>query len=170
MIAFSTIMDGIEYGGKNLLTTSGAAATTVVGHRYGDDARALAAEIAGGVKNVGLVYIDVTGVSRRAVLKSVAKGMVIGRVSGGGEVVVGGGDGGHLSDEEYRRIVAGGHGGPAPAAVKGSDGPLKIGGGPGYASHSSAAAAATAATATAPPSYTSRPAGAAADAPGEKYY
>ena len=45
-------------------------------------------------KNVGLVYIDVTGVSRRAILKSVAKGMVVGKVKGGGEIIVGATDNG----------------------------------------------------------------------------
>ncbi|KAF2859330.1 hypothetical protein K470DRAFT_271641 [Piedraia hortae CBS 480.64] len=104
MIAFSTIADGIAYGGKSLLTTSGQAATTVVGHRWGSEAGSLAADLAGGIKNVGLVYIDVTGVSRRAVIKSVAKGMVVGRVRGGGEVVVGGGDGGVIPDEDRRRM------------------------------------------------------------------
>lgn len=76
MIAFSTVMDGVATSGKHLLTQSGAAATTVVGHRYGADAGAITAELAGGVKNVGLVYIDVTGVSRRAIIKATAKGMV----------------------------------------------------------------------------------------------
>ena len=99
MIAFSTIADGIEESGKRLLTSTGAAATTVVGHRYGNDARQIAAEVAGGVKNVGLVYIDVAGVSRKAVIKSVAKGMVVGKVKGGGEVIVGGGDGGVVTPE-----------------------------------------------------------------------
>lgn len=103
MIAFSTIGDGIAYSGKQLLTTSGQAASTVVGHRYGEQAGSLAAELAGGVKNVGLVYIDVTGVSRRAVIKSVAKGMVVGKVRGGGQVVVGGGDGGVVPDEDVKR-------------------------------------------------------------------
>lgn len=99
MIAFSTVMDGIATSGKSLLTTSGAAASTMVGHRYGDEAGSIATELAGGVKNVGLVYIDVTGVSRRALIKSVAKGMVVGKVRGGGEVVVGGGDGGVVPAE-----------------------------------------------------------------------
>lgn len=103
MIAFSTVMDGIATSGKSLLETSGAAASTVVGHRYGDEAGSIAASLAGGVKNVGLVYIDVTGVSRRAVIKSVAKGMVIGKVRGGGEVVVGGGDGGVVPEEDVKR-------------------------------------------------------------------
>lgn len=103
MIAFSTIADGIAYSGKNLLTNSGAAASTVVGHRYGDEAGSIAADLAGGVKNVGLVYIDVTGVSRRAVIKSVAKGMVVGKVRGGGDVVVGGGDGGVVPEDDIKR-------------------------------------------------------------------
>ena len=107
MIAFSTIADGIEESGKRLLTSSGAAATTVVGHRYGNDARQIAAEVAGGVKNVGLVYIDVAGVSRKAVLKSVAKGMVVGRVKGGGEVIVGGGDGEGIMSMDVKPGVSG---------------------------------------------------------------
>ncbi|KAF4542407.1 putative protein spg20 protein [Lasiodiplodia theobromae] len=103
MIAFSTVADGLEYGGKKLLASSGAAASQMVGHKYGQDAGNLTAELAGGVKNVGLVYIDVTGVSRRAVLKSVAKGMVVGKVKGGGEVVVGGGDGGDIPPEDAKK-------------------------------------------------------------------
>ncbi|KAL0264557.1 hypothetical protein SLS55_000507 [Diplodia seriata] len=106
MIAFSTVADGLEYGGKKLLASSGAAAAQVVGHKYGQDAGNLTAELAGGVKNVGLVYIDVTGVSRRAVLKSVAKGMVVGKVKGGGEVVVGGGDGGDIPPEDAKKAEA----------------------------------------------------------------
>lgn len=111
MIAFSTIADGIAYSGKNLLTASGGAASTVVGHRYGEQAGSIAAELAGGVKNVGLVYIDVTGVSRRAVIKSVAKGMVVGKVRGGGEVVVGGGDGGTIPEDDKKRMEQQGQGG-----------------------------------------------------------
>ncbi|KAK3074658.1 hypothetical protein LTR53_002736 [Teratosphaeriaceae sp. CCFEE 6253] len=106
MIAFSTIADGIAYSGKSLLTSSGAAASQVVGHRYGQEAGDITANLAGGVKNVGLVYIDVTGVSRRAVIKSVAKGMVVGKVRGGGEVVVGGGDGGDVPAEDLKRMEA----------------------------------------------------------------
>lgn len=69
MIAFSTVADGIDYAGRHLLTSGSQAATQVVGHRYGEDARNVAGSLAGGVKNVGLVYIDAAGVSRRAVIK-----------------------------------------------------------------------------------------------------
>jgi spartin len=104
MIAFSTLADGLATSGKHLLTTGGTAATAVVGHVYGDDARAIASELTRSVTNVGLVYIDVTGVSRRAVIKSVAKGMVVGRVAGGGNVVVGAGDGGDLPEAVYQDV------------------------------------------------------------------
>lgn len=76
MMAFSTVADGIDHASRNLLASGSTAATTVVGHRYGEEARKVAGGLAGGVKNVGLVYIDASGVSRRAIIKSVAKGMV----------------------------------------------------------------------------------------------
>ncbi|ORY15671.1 senescence-associated protein-domain-containing protein [Clohesyomyces aquaticus] len=106
MIAFSTVADGIAHSGKQLLTHGSAAATAVVGHKYGPEAGSITADLAGGVKNVGLVYIDVTGVSRRAVIKSVAKGMVVGKVKGGGEVVVAGGDGGVIQQNDLKPGVS----------------------------------------------------------------
>ena len=69
MMAFSTIADGVDHASRNLLASGSSAATQVVGHRYGEDARNVAGSLAGGVKNVGLVYVDAAGVSRRAVIK-----------------------------------------------------------------------------------------------------
>lgn len=99
MIAFSTIADGIDHAGRQLLASGSAAATNVVGHKYGQEAGKVASGLAGGVKNVGLVYIDAMGVSRRAVIKSVAKGMVVGRMPNGQQLIVGGGDGGVVPAE-----------------------------------------------------------------------
>lgn len=96
MIAFSTLADGIEQSARQVLTSGTNAASTMISHRYGDEAGSVAANITGGVKNVGLVYIDAAGVSRKAVLKSVAKGMVVGRMKDGQQVVVGAGDGGEV--------------------------------------------------------------------------
>jgi spartin len=95
LMAFNTVVDGVEQAGRNLLTGASSSTTTVVGHKWGTEAGEMSHNIGDGFKNVGLVYIDVTGVSRRAILKSVAKGMVVGKVAnGGGAVIVGGGDGG----------------------------------------------------------------------------
>ena len=65
----------------------------------------MASNLAGGVRNVGLVYIDAAGVSRRAVIKSVAKGMVVGRMPNGQQIVVGTGDGGVVPPEAYPQDV-----------------------------------------------------------------
>lgn len=103
MIAFSTIADGIDHAGRQLLSSGSAAATSVVGHKYGEEAGVAAAKLGGGVKNVGLVYIDAAGVSRKALIKSVAKGMVVGRMPNGQELVVGTGDGGVVPAEAYNQ-------------------------------------------------------------------
>ncbi|KAN0096202.1 Senescence-associated domain containing protein [Hyaloscypha variabilis] len=94
MMAFSTIADGIDQAGRNILASTSTAATTVVTHKYGPEAGEISKSLGGGFKNVGLVYIDAAGVSRKAIVKSVAKGMVVGKMRGGGDLVVGGGDGG----------------------------------------------------------------------------
>lgn len=94
LMAFSTIADGVEHAGINLLSGSSNAATTVVAHKYGDEAGKVSKSIGGNVKNVALVYIDATGVSRKAIVKSVVKGMVVGRVSDGSQVIVPGSEDG----------------------------------------------------------------------------
>jgi spartin len=96
LIAFSTLMDGIEQSARTMLNSSSTAASTMVNHRYGTDAGNVASDITRGIRNVGLVYIDASGVSRRAVIKSVARGMVVGRMHNGQQVVVGAGDGGQV--------------------------------------------------------------------------
>ncbi|KAM0279840.1 hypothetical protein ACHAQH_004391 [Verticillium albo-atrum] len=104
LMAFNTVADGVEQAGKNLLGGTASSVSQVVEHRWGAEAGQASRNIGGGFKNVGLVYIDVTGVSRRAILKSVAKGMVVGKVSnGGGQIIVGGGDGGTVSPGTLER-------------------------------------------------------------------
>lgn len=123
MIAFSTIADGIDQAGRNLLTSGSVAATNVVGHKYGKEAGTVVQGLAGGVKNVGLVYIDAMGVSRRAVIKSVAKGMVVGKMPNGQQLIVGSGDGGVVPAEAYsadakqRNQYSSEYGGAAQAGV-----------------------------------------------------
>lgn len=105
-MAFSTVADGIEQAGRNLLTSTSSATTTVVTHKWGAEAGEISKSIGGGFTNVGLVYIDVSGVSRRAILKSVAKGMVVGRTADGGEVIVGGEDGGVVTTQDGKQSDA----------------------------------------------------------------
>jgi len=90
LIAFSTVADSIDYASKSLLNSTSQAATQMVAHKYGAEAGEISRSLTGAFKNVGLVYIDASGVSRRAIVKGVAKGMVVGKVKGGGEVIVAG--------------------------------------------------------------------------------
>ncbi|KAI0848243.1 senescence-associated protein-domain-containing protein [Daldinia vernicosa] len=89
LMAFTTVADGIDHATRNLLTSASSSATNIVAHKWGAEAGELSKHLGGSVKNVGLVYIDVTGVSRKAVIKAVGKGMVVGKVKGGGEIIVG---------------------------------------------------------------------------------
>jgi spartin len=118
MMAFSTIADGIDQAGRNLLAGTSSAATTVVAHKYGPEAGEISKSIAGGFKNVGLVYIDAAGVSRKAIVKSVAKGMVVGKMRGGGDLVVGGGDGGVALGAGARNVFGTGNGNVMTAPSK----------------------------------------------------
>ncbi|TGJ80367.1 hypothetical protein E0Z10_g8398 [Xylaria hypoxylon] len=93
LMAFSTVADGIDHATRSLLNSASSSATTMVTHRWGDEAGELSKHLGGSVKNVGLVYIDVTGVSRKAIIKAVGKGMVVGKVKIGNnqtaDVIVG---------------------------------------------------------------------------------
>lgn len=134
LIAFSTVADGISHSGKQLLTSSGAAASAAVGHKYGAEAGQITTNLAGGVKNVGLVYIDVTGVSRKAIIKSVAKGMVVGKVKDkkGNEqtVLVGGGDGGTVTPGDLNMGVSNNNAPPNQTGSAAPGGQVSFGGPP----------------------------------------
>ena len=138
MIAFTTLADGVEQSARNVLTTGTTAANTMIAHRYGAEAGTVASNLTGGVKNVGLVYIDAAGVSRKAVLKSVAKGMVVGRMRDGQEVVVGTGDGGEV---------------PAGVAGAGTGAGAGAGAGPSGSGPAAGPARSTSTISTPPPAY-----------------
>ncbi|KAL1899997.1 hypothetical protein Cpir12675_001102 [Ceratocystis pirilliformis] len=105
LIAFNTVADGIDYAAKNLLVGTSNSVTSIVDHRWGTEAGNVSRNVGSGFKNVALVYIDVTGVSRKAILKRVVKGMVVGKVAkGGGNIVVGGEDGNTLVPENPKLV------------------------------------------------------------------
>ncbi|KAA1100599.1 hypothetical protein PGTUg99_027068 [Puccinia graminis f. sp. tritici] len=89
LVAFNTVMDSLETGGKKVLATAGDTTTEVVTHAYGAEAGQIAQRANHAVRNVGLVYIDARGVTRRAILKSVGKAAVRGRMNDGREVILG---------------------------------------------------------------------------------
>lgn len=70
LIAANTVLDGIDTGAQTLLESSGGATSKVVGHRYGDEARQLADGFGRTGKNVFVVYKDIRGVRRNALLRA----------------------------------------------------------------------------------------------------
>lgn len=126
LIAFSTIADGIDHASRSLLDAGANATTTVVGHKYGEEARSVAYDVTGSARNVGLVYVDASGVSRRAIVKGVAKGMVVGKVRGGGQVIV---PGNNMKIDEpphgwAGNSMVGHHAGPPPIPGRNAPGPV----------------------------------------------
>ena len=91
LIAFETIADSIDTSAKQLLSTSSEAATTVARHKYGDQAADISHGLGSTVRNVGLVYVDARGVTRKALIKGAAKGMLFkAKVGNEDEVILGG--------------------------------------------------------------------------------
>jgi spartin len=89
LIAFETIADSIDASTKQLLSTSSNAATNVVRHKYGEQAADISHSLGSMVRNVGLVYVDARGVTRKAVIKGALKGMVFkAKVGNGNEVLL----------------------------------------------------------------------------------
>ncbi|CDU23273.1 uncharacterized protein SPSC_01902 [Sporisorium scitamineum] len=88
LFAANTVLDGIDAGAQTLLYTSGQAASNVVGHKYGDDARDLAQGIGGAGKNVFIVYKDIRGVRRRALLKAARSRIMKAKLDDGREVTI----------------------------------------------------------------------------------
>jgi len=88
ILALSTVAEGLEKGGKHFLETGRQSTNTVVGHRFGDEARDLTDTITAAGSNVVLVYVDARGVMHRALLKRVGKGALKARMQDGREVVL----------------------------------------------------------------------------------
>lgn len=97
-VGLNTVLEGIGEATKTVMSESTSAATRVASHKLGPDVGEMATSLGGGLRNVGLVYVGVTGIPRRAVITSVAKGMIVGTIKDKDgneqEVIVGAGDGG----------------------------------------------------------------------------
>lgn len=88
LVAFNTVLDAAEQGGKSLLASGSQSTTQVVNHAYGGEAADISRKIGGSVQHCALVYIDARGVSRRAILKGVGKGALRAKISDGREVIL----------------------------------------------------------------------------------
>ena len=77
-MAVDNVFTSMESAGKTLVNDTSMAASVMVAHKYGQDAGQAVRGVGDSVHNAALVYIDVRGVSRRALIKSAGKGAVFG--------------------------------------------------------------------------------------------
>ncbi|KAF8589672.1 hypothetical protein K439DRAFT_1332067 [Ramaria rubella] len=82
------LLTTLEHSANQLIETGTGAVSASLTHRYGSDVGDASLMAGGSVRNVGLVYIDVRGVGRRALLRKAGKAVVRARM-GGKEVVFG---------------------------------------------------------------------------------
>ncbi|WWC62042.1 uncharacterized protein I303_104630 [Kwoniella dejecticola CBS 10117] len=83
LLAGEVVLTSLEATAHDLINNGTIAASSAAGHKYGADAGEATALVGGSVKNVAVVYIDVAGVGRRAILKSTAKGFVKAKLADG---------------------------------------------------------------------------------------
>ncbi|EGG04452.1 uncharacterized protein MELLADRAFT_78348 [Melampsora larici-populina 98AG31] len=87
--AFATVMETVETSGKKVLSTASSSAASVVRHKYGEEAGQLADDTTQSIQHVVLVYVDASGMTRKALLRSAGKAAVRGRMKDGREVIFG---------------------------------------------------------------------------------
>ncbi|KAK6910013.1 hypothetical protein I204_04931 [Kwoniella mangroviensis CBS 8886] len=105
LLAGEVVLTSLEATAHDLINNGTIAASNAAGHKYGPEAGEATALVGGSVKNVAVVYIDVAGVGRRAVLKSTAKGFVKAK----------------LADGETVKLQAEGHGDGQGQGLKGGE-------------------------------------------------
>ena len=81
LLSLDLIFSTLDHETRRLLDGSTNTVGTVVGHKYGPDAAHTSLLVAGTAKNVGLVYVDMRGIGRRALLRSAGVQLVKGRLS-----------------------------------------------------------------------------------------
>ncbi|KAJ4480007.1 hypothetical protein J3R30DRAFT_2564755 [Lentinula aciculospora] len=73
ILSADLILSTMDESMKQLIDVGGRSATRVVEHRYGPEAAQSTALMAGTSRNVALVYIDMKGIGRKALIKRVGK-------------------------------------------------------------------------------------------------
>ncbi|KAJ3744158.1 hypothetical protein DFH05DRAFT_1446713 [Lentinula detonsa] len=81
VLSADLILSTIDESLKQLIDVGGRSATRVVQHRYGTEAAQSTALMAGTARNVALVYIDMQGIGRKALIKRVGKQYVKSRLA-----------------------------------------------------------------------------------------
>ncbi|KAG6861653.1 hypothetical protein C0995_013655 [Termitomyces sp. Mi166 len=81
LLSADLILSTIDHDTRRLLDTGTASISSIMGHKYGPEAAETSQLLAGTARNVGLVYVDVRGIGRRAILKRAGKQFIKARIS-----------------------------------------------------------------------------------------
>ncbi|TFK40246.1 hypothetical protein BDQ12DRAFT_489182 [Crucibulum laeve] len=81
LISADLILSTIDDSTRKILDTGTESLGKVMGHKYGPEAAQSSVLMAGTARNVGLVYIDMRGIGRRALLKRAGRTWVKAKVS-----------------------------------------------------------------------------------------
>ncbi|KIY48283.1 hypothetical protein FISHEDRAFT_65817 [Fistulina hepatica ATCC 64428] len=81
VLSADLILSTIDHSSHRLLDASAVNFGKIVGHRYGAEAEQQSLLAAGTVRNIGLVYIDLSGIGRSAIIKKMAKEYVKNKLS-----------------------------------------------------------------------------------------
>jgi spartin len=76
LISADLILSTIDDSTRKLLDASTGQVGKIVHHKYGEEAAESSTLMANTARNVGLVYIDMSGIGRRALLKRATKTFV----------------------------------------------------------------------------------------------
>lgn len=80
-LSAALILSALSESSTRLVDAGGNALSNAVAHKYGEHAGDNVRMAAGTVRNVALVYVDVRGFGRRAIVKKVARGYVKGKIN-----------------------------------------------------------------------------------------
>jgi hypothetical protein len=87
-LAVDAIGNGLEKALVTLVDDSKTATSNIVGHKYGVEAKHVADSALNIVQNATLIYIDVSGVSRKAIVKGIGQGALKYRMKDGSKVSI----------------------------------------------------------------------------------
>jgi len=73
------LLTTVEHSAQHLISNGTQNMSRAMGHKYGPDASQAALQVGESARNVSLVYIDVKGVGRRALLRKAGKKIMFGR-------------------------------------------------------------------------------------------
>ncbi|KAK0224994.1 hypothetical protein EDD85DRAFT_217063 [Armillaria nabsnona] len=80
LLSADLILSTLDNSTKRILDVGTSRLGAVVGHKYGEDAGQSSQLMAGTAKNCALVYVDLRGMGRKAILKTAGKEFIKGRV------------------------------------------------------------------------------------------